>query len=392
MVAMERNGRGGRTLRLSPLLVILAVAALVVSACGGGTSSSGGGTSSANVSEAQRLVTQAEKPISGWQPAGQKFDGTKARGKSMWFISASLSIPFEQYMVQGMTQGASTVGASVVGFDAKSSTSEATRGIEEAIQAKAGVIFVDGFPPKLFAPAIAQAKQAGIPVLTANSQEAGPLLPGYPDGIVGSATHSFATPGKIEADWVVADSKGNANIIYLRSSDVPVITDSEKNAFVNELHRLCSSCKVQVVDVPTSQWSNLTPKTASLIRANPDVNYFVPDFDGEVIFMVPGVTSANAQSKVKIVSFNATPSVMQNLKQHNVVGADTGGPNLLQGWAFSEEGLRVLAGEQALNDLNIPTRLFDRSNIDKVDLNQQESEWYGVGDYQSKFKALWGAS
>ena len=69
--------------------------------------------------------------------------------------------------------------------------------------------------------------------------------------------------------------------------------------------------QVQVVDVPTSQWSQLTPKTASLIRANPNANYFVPDFDGEVIFMVPGVTSANAQSKVKLVSFAKLGQVIE---------------------------------------------------------------------------------
>jgi len=364
---------------------------LLVAACGG-TTSAPSGTASANVSEAQSLAKKAVAPISNWQPAGQPFEASKAKGKSMFYISVSLSIPFEQYMLQGMKEGAAIVGATAVGFDAKSSVAEATRGVGEAIQAKAGVIFIDGFPPTLLAPAIAQAKAAGIPVLTANSQEAGPLLPGYPDGVVGSATHSFATPGKIEADWIVADSKGNANIIYLRSADVPVITDSEKDAFVNELNRLCSSCKVQVVDVPTSQWSQLTPKTASMIRANPNVNYFVPDFDGEVIFMVPGVTSANAQSKVKIVSFNATPSVMQNLKQHYVVAAETGGPNLLQGWAFADEGLRVLAGQQPLNDLNIPTRLFDATNIESIDLSLQESEWYGVGDYRAKFKRQWGVS
>ena len=364
---------------------------LLLAACGG-TTSAPSGTASANVSEAQSLAKKAVAPISSWQPAGQSFDASKAKGKSMFYISVSLSIPFEQYMLQGMKEGAAIVGATAVGFDAKSSVAEATRGVGEAIQAKAGVIFIDGFPPTLLAPAIAQAKAAGIPVLTANSQEAGPLLPGYPDGVVGSATHSFATPGKIEADWIVADSKGNANIIYLRSADVPVITDSEKDAFVNELNRLCSSCKVQVVDVPTSQWSQLTPKTASMIRANPNVNYFVPDFDGEVIFMVPGVTSANAQSKVKIVSFNATPSVMQNLKQRYVVAAETGGPNLLQGWAFADEGLRVLSGQQPLNDLNIPTRLFDATNINSIDLSLQESEWYGVGDYRAKFKRQWGVS
>jgi ribose transport system substrate-binding protein len=377
----------------SPVAALGLAVCLTAAACGSGSSTTtSSSTGSANVSEAQSLVKKAEQAQTSWQPAGDKFDASKARGKSIWYISISLSIPFEQYMLQGIKDGAATIGATGVGFDSKSSVAEATRGVEQAIQAKAGVIMIDGFQPQLLAPAIASAQQAGIPVLTANTQDPGAPLPGYPTGVVGVATHPFSTPGKIEADWVVADSKGNANILYLRSSDVPVITDAEKNAFVSELHRLCSSCKVQVVDVPTSQWSNLTPKTASLIRANPDVNYFVPDFDGEVIFMVPGVTSANAQDKVKIVSFNATPSVMQNLKSHNVVAAETGGPNLLQGWAFAEEGLRLLSGLPALNDLNIPTRLFDASNIDSIDLSQQESAWYGVGDYQAKFKALWGAS
>lgn len=393
MATMDRIGRGGAKLRASSTLAVLGVAAALAAACGGGSTggTGGGGTSSANIDEAKRLVAQYEQPQSSWQPAGTKFDCSKARGKSIWYVSISLSIPFEQFMVQGIKEGAATCGATGVGFDSKSSVAEATRGVEEAVQSHAGVIMIDGFQPQLLAPAIAQAKAAGIPVLTANTQDPGPPLPGYPDGVVGSATHPFSQPGKIEADWIVADSKGNANIIYLRSSDVPVITDAERDGFVNELHRLCSGCKVQVVDVPTSQWSNLTPKTASLIRANPNVNYFVPDFDGEVIFMVPGVTSANAQNKVKIVSFNATPSVMQNLKSHNVVAAETGGPNLLQGWAFAEEGLRLLNGLPALNDLNIPTRLFDSTNIDSIDLSAQESEWYGVGDYKSKFKTLWGA-
>lgn len=373
--------------------VLVVSGCLITAACGSGGGNAGTSSSgSANVSEAQQLAKQAEAPQSSWKPAGQPFNAASLKGKSMWYISASLSIPFEQFILQGMKEGAATAGVNAVGFDAKGSVAEATRGIEQAVQARAGVIFVDGFPANLVAPAIAQAKAAGIPVLTANAQGPGPLLPGAPDGVIGQATHQFALPGKIEADWIVADSKGNANIIYTRSADVPVITDLERDAFVNELHRLCSSCKVQVVDVPISQWNQLTTKTASLIRANPNVNYFVPDFDGEVIFMVPGVTSANAQTKVKIVSFNATPSVMQNLKNKYVVAAETGGPNLLQGWAFADQGMRVLAGQQPLPDLNIPTRLFDASNIDSVDLSAQESEWYGVGDYKSKFKAQWGVS
>lgn len=383
-----------RSWRVSGLLALICVFA---TACGSSAATSTASApksaaAGANVTEAEQFLKQAEAPQTSWKPAGQPFKATGLRGKSMWYVSINLSIPFEQYVLEGMKQGAATVGVSVTGFDAKSSVSNVEIGIDEAVQAKAGVIFVDGLPATEVAPAIAHAKAAGIPVLTANAQGSGPLLPGNPLGVVGNATHPYATPGKLMADWVIADSKGNANVLFLSSEDVPVIAALVKNGFLSELHSLCSGCKVTVVDSPTSEWDQLTTITPSLIRKNPDANYLVADFDGQVIFMVPGVTAAGAQSKVKIVSFNATPSVMQDIKNHNVVGADVGGPNLLQGWAFAEEGLRVLTSLPPLNDLNIPTRIFDSSNINSINLSAQESQWYGVGDFQAKFEQLWGAS
>lgn len=377
----------------APATIAAALAASVLAvACGGGTSTSTGSITSANVAEAQTLTTKAEQPISGWQPAGGKFDATKAKGKTIWYISLSLTIPFEQFVLQGIQQGAQLAGAKGIGFDGKFSPAEGTRGVEEAVQAKADLIMIDGFQPQLLAPAIAQAKAAGIPVLTANTQDPGPPLPGYPDGVIGVATHPFSEPGRMEADFIVADSKGKANVLFLSTTDVPVITTAVKDGFTKELNRLCSTCTITVESVPSSQWSGLTPRTATLIQTHPNVNYMVPDFDGMVVYMVPGVTSANAQNKVKIVSFNATPSVMQNMANHYVVAGDTGGPNLVQGWAFADEGLRILAGGQPVNDLNIPTRLFDANNIGSIDLTKQESEWYGVGDYVAKFKAQWGLS
>lgn len=381
-----------RAWRVTGLLALVCALATACGSSAGSTSGSTASNASANSAKAEQLVKQAEAPQTSWKPAGQPFNATGLRGKSMWYVSINLSIPFEQYVLQGMKQGAATVGVKVTGFDAKSSITNLESGIGEAIQAKAGVIFVDGVPAKEVAPAIAQAKAAGIPVLTANAQGEGPLLPGNPPGVVGSATHPFAGPGKLMADWLVADSKGNANVLFLSSKDVPVIAALVETGFVSELHRLCAGCKVTVVASPTSQWNQLTTITPSLIRKYPSANYLAADFDGQVIFMVPGVTAAGAQSRVKIVSFNATPSVMQDIKNHNVVGGDVGGPNLLQGWAFAEEGLRVLDGLPPLNDLNIPTRLFDSSNIDSIDLSAQESQWYGVGDFQAQFEKLWGAS
>src|SRR5581483_753022 len=88
----------------SRIALALAVSVLAVACGSGGGSSNGGGTTSANIAEAQSLVTKAEAPISDWKPAGGSFDATKAKGKSIWYISLSLSIPFEQFVLQGISK------------------------------------------------------------------------------------------------------------------------------------------------------------------------------------------------------------------------------------------------------------------------------------------------
>jgi ribose transport system substrate-binding protein len=341
------------------------------------------------IAEAKRLVTVYEQPPK-WAPPGKPFDASKAKGKSIWYVSLGLSIPFEQYMLQGIKQGAALVGAKGVGFDGKFSATEYSRGIEQAIRAKASVILVGGIEPSLVGPALADAQRAGIPVIMANTQDPGPPRKDYPPAVKGIATHSFSWPGKTEADFITVDSKGKANIVFMSTSDIPHITVPMKDAFINELKRVCPGCKVKVMNVPSSQWSSLQTKTASLIRANPKVDYIVPDFDGMVIFALPGVHSAGAQNRVKIVSFNATPSVMKALKSGDVVVAETGGPNLLQGWAFADQALRVAAGYPPLKDIGIKDRLFTKDNIDSIDLSAQESTWYGKIDYVGAYKKLWG--
>jgi ribose transport system substrate-binding protein len=377
------------TTRLTALAV--AGAALVALAASASSSASSRLSPQAGIAEAKKLVAQYEQPPK-WAPPGKPFDASKAKGKQIWYVSLSLSIPFEQYMLQGIQQGAKSVGAKGVGFDAKFSAAEGSRGIEQAIRAKAAVIMVGGLEPSLVGPALSDAEKAGIPVIMANVQDPGPPRKDYPSAVKAFATHSFSWPGKAEADFITVDSKGKANILFMSTSDIPNITTPEKNAFLNELKRVCSGCKAQVMDVPSSQWSQLQTKTASYIRSHPDVQYIVPDFDGMVIFALPGVHSAGAQGKVKIVSFNATPSVMKALKNHDVVVAETGGPNLLQGWAFADQALRVAAGVKPLSDIGIKDRLFDASNINSINLKAQESTWYGNIDYVAAYKKLWGVT
>jgi ribose transport system substrate-binding protein len=376
-----------RKRRVVALMGIAGMAAVLVTATTAGATSR---LSRADgIAAAQKLVQQYSQAPK-WAPPGQPFDASKAKGKQIWYVSLSLSIPFERYMAQGIKQGAALVGAKGVGFDGKFSAADAARGLRLAIQSKASVIMLGGVEPSLVAPALADAKKAGIPVIMVNTQDPGPLRKDYPPAVIGMATHSFSWPGRAEADFITVDSKGKAKILFMSTNDLPNITGPEKRAFLAETKRVCPGCEVEVMNVPSSQWSQLTTKTASYIRAHPDVQYIVPDFDGMVIFALPGVHSAHAQDKVKIVSFNATPSVMKALKNKDVVVAETGGPNLLQGWALADQGLRVAAGYKPIPDIGVKDRLFTQANIGSINLNGQESTWYGKVDYVAAYKKLWG--
>lgn len=386
-------------------LFVLALFALALAACGSSSDntssqSSAGGTSeeaanstsaepaSDGVAEAKQLVAEQTKQIK-IDPPGEPFDATKASGKTIWYVSVGLSIPFEQFITQGLEEAADAVGAKVVTFDGKGSTSEEARGIQQGIRSGADVIIASGFPPSVVKPALEEAKAAGIPVITADSQDPGPLVPGTPPAVVANATHSFSEPGKMLADSIVADSEGDANTIFLSTPDIGLGNTLEEEAFKEEYERLCPECELKIEPVPIAQWSSLTTKTASMLRANPDVNYLAPGFDGMVTFMLPAIQSSGA-TDVQIASFNATPSVMTELKNGNVVFADAGGPNLIQGWAFGDQAFRVLAGVEPLEDLGIKDRMFDASNIDSLDLEAQESTWYTDQDYAAIYEELWG--
>jgi hypothetical protein len=120
------------------------------------------------------------------------------------------------------------------------------------------------------------------------------------------------------------------------------------------------------------------------------VGYILPLYDGMVTFMVPGIRAANALSRVKISSFNATPAVMQQISSSGDVLSDVGIGSVRYGWGWADQTFRVLSGVPAVTDENLPVRLFDASNIGTIDLSASTDSWYGTVDYRSAYRKLWG--
>jgi ribose transport system substrate-binding protein len=374
-------------------LLILCMAALtsglLLASCGGDNGNGGGQAASGAVDEASGVVADAEKPITKG-PSAPPFDASSTQGKKIWFVSPVLSIDYSQQILRGVEEGARALGAEVRSFDADFSPTEVSRGIDLAIQDGADAIIVHSIPAEVVAPAIAKAHAAGIKIISAEIQNPGPPLPGTPDTVDAIAGHSYSIPTRTMAAKVIQDSGGDANVLFFSASDIGPGSKQGTDTFVATMEEWCPDCPVEVVDSPVGQWSGLTQRIASLLRAKPDVNYVVPIFDGMATYMIPGIQSAGAVSKVKLVSGDATPSVLEDIKSGDVAIGDVGQPNVWTGVAIMDQTARVFAGVKPLDDVGIQYRLFTENNVQDLDLKGDPTAWYGDVDFLGDYETIWG--
>ena len=64
----------------------------------------------------------------------------------------------------------------------------------------------------------------------------------------------FEQAGRLEADWVIADSEGTANVLVITSNDANS-TNSLVRGMKDEFATKCPDCEVQFVDVAIPDWA-----------------------------------------------------------------------------------------------------------------------------------------
>ncbi|MBS1861410.1 MAG: substrate-binding domain-containing protein [Actinobacteria bacterium] len=410
---MQRSGKSV-VARALALLALLAALGLIAAGCGSSGSSSSSSTSesteaesggsseaetepaaetesessSGAIAEAEAAVTKALEPVK-WKPPGEPIDVSSLKGKNVWYVDYDLSIPFEQELTEGLTEGMEAAGVNLTVVDGKSMVSNFSSGIEKAIAQNADAILLGGFPTVLVKPALAKAKAAGIPVIATHTTDPGPVTGEDKGTIAAYATHSYSFPGEIMADFTASDSEGSANVALIESKELDT-SNLVSAAFLKELGKVCPECSVKQFNVPVAQWNGLQSQIQSILRSNPEVNYVVPVFDGMALFMIPGITTAGKSSSVKMVTFNASPGVMEYLAKGDIVAAEVGDATVLQGWGYADQTFRVLLNKPPLDNIGVPERLFTEENIESIDLEAPESTWYTKTNYQEAYKKLWG--
>lgn len=333
----------------------------------------------------QKLQKYTEKPV--FVAPGEAFDAKAcANGKKQLSIPNSSANPFLKGIIDREKKAGAEVGLQVREWENQGQPSQWVQGMEFAIRDKYDIVdLISGIDPSTIEPQVKVAKDTGVKVMTSHfydpSDKQNPL-------VSSSLTIGFGEVGTILADWATVNTDGKANIVIIKSDEVPPTKPLVSN-LRSELAANCPNCKiVQEINVGVTEWATkIQPAVQAAVQANPDVNVVIPIYDSMSQFVVPALRLAGKTGKVKVATFNGTPFVLDFIQQ-GTVDMDIGESLDWIAYATIDGHLRDLCGLKTPTALNVPFYIFDKS--DAAEAGKPAAYDKGYGDaYISGFHKLW---
>lgn len=326
------------------------------------------------------------KPV--FAPPGAPFDARQcANGKKMLSIPNSSANPFLKGIIKREIEVGKQLGLTVQEWQNQGQPSQWAQGVEFAVRNKFDIVnLISGVDPKTLEPQIRAAKAAGVKTMTSHfydpSQPQNPL-------VAASLPVGFNAIGKLLADWAILRSNGNAQIVVIKSSEVPP-TEPLMRGLRDELAAHCPKCKiVNEINVGVTEWATkIQPSLQSALLANPNVNWVIPIYDSMSQFVVPAIQITGRKGKVKVATFNGTPFVLDYVRNGDV-DMNIGESLDWIAHATIDGYLRSLCGLPVPKDIGVPFYIFDSSNVKDAGVPAQFDQGYG-SDYVAGFRKLWG--
>ena len=295
MMGLKWGALKARTGVLAVLLVALCTA-LAVAGCGsssdsssstaeatGGSGESGGSSFDAKLEAAQEGPTKWEGPTAAVKPP-KTFNLALVTCDN---ASEGCSAP-----AKGAEEAAKKLGWKVTTYDGESDPTVQAKRVAQAITNNADGIITESVDGRGIGSALAEAKAAGIPVIS-TSNAAAPGEQGYKVDI----SPDFEQLGKDIADWVISDSGESAVLdTYVDREYQSTISTSE--GILDEMKE-CGGCTANApINFVAADLANkLGPETVSELRSNPDVNYVHFAYDPAATFQVPAILQAGLGEK-----------------------------------------------------------------------------------------------
>ena len=329
-------------------------------------------------------VDKARQPSNTFVAPGAALDAKTYKGASVWYVSLSQAIPVLAIEQNGIKQAADALGMSLHICDGKFQPALAAGCINAAVSAGAKGIFTDSVTLASVSTAVTNATQHKVPILAMSAI-------GTNSKDVAFFTNGDEMSEAIAAQWIIADSKGKAQVLMSSVQDDSGARNDISSGSAPQFAK-CSGCKTVIASYTSSTVPSVPSIVSSTLLSHRNLNYGLPQFDFLVPLFKSGVQTAGFTAKMKVVSTNAVLSSMQLVKSGGQA-ADVGSNRNYSGWAAMDSMLRLLKGMPVSTTSTVPQRVFDSKNIASITLTDAAAgtgEWWGPLTYQKDFQKLWG--
>lgn len=347
--------------RVGALAALLSLS-LVAAACGddGGTDAGGddGSGNGGNQEQVEAARERAEAMLA--EPteirALTPLEKAPEPGKTIAWLQCSQSSC--GVIGDGVTAAAEKLGWTVKRIDFRNEDPESIiTAMDQAIDAKPDAIALSGVPSERYEAALERAHAAEIPVITgAVIDEVGGMEGNGIIGLVGGSA-SYEEGASIVADWVIADSGGDANILAVTADDFPIIK-FEIEALQKHVEENCDDCTVTVLNQAVADIATNTPNNVvSALQENPDIDYVYFGFGDLSRGVAPAVAGAGIEAKiVGLAPVNENLQRLMDGEEHAWASWATS----LVGWGMVDGLARFFNGEdmEPANNQPLTFRLF----------------------------------
>lgn len=366
-----------RTLLLATVTVT-AVSGLLTACTGAENSSSAGGrptAASAPPQVIERLAAASaeqtawigpEEPID--PPAGQRIVAITCGSQGYGCVQGA----------EGAAEAGALLDWDVTVVDGKGDPSVWNAAVTQAVSDGADGIVLAAVNPALVSDGLARAERAGIPVVSLFIPE----LDGAPD-VDAHVTTDHEGGGRALADWVIADSGGDAQVLVLSEPAFPELV-LRGEGFAEELSRECPGCAItDTVEFSIGTMaSDLAGLVTTALQADPTIDYVLAPFDSSATFAAQGIRQSG-RTDVALVSGEGDPDGLQRVRDGEQA-VDLATVPAMGGWAAIDHLARIFTGQPA-EDYLLPQRLITRDN-----LPSESGGWASDVDYAATFRELWG--
>lgn len=361
------------------------IAVLASAGCGSSSDDASAGkdaaASTASTSAATReLAPYLKAPTK--IPSTQKL--TKSpRGKTVAYLECSV-VNCQQHALE-LKEAFAPLGIRLKTINAGLSPETFTNALAQAEQLKPDGVIYDAIPASIAQKQIDKLAASGIPVVAMVS----------PDLKLGKNIYNidgaefFVEHGRAIANWVIDDSKGKADVLYLRDTTLAFGTP-ETSGVMAAFKENCPGCHVDTLQTSAAQASQLKGAVSAYIQKHPSVSYVVAQYSALMIGL-PGQLRAASQEKVKLVGLGPTQINAQYLKNGQEAAELMHSDDALS-WQAADTIARALVGdpvsEKETAEAKGTTQLL---TPDQVDWDVTKI-WPWIPDFKQQYLKLWSAA